>query len=189
MRGALDPTVSRRHHPGTRGLSGSSEAALPVVVQTGDGSDGTVMVGLLHRYRNRDVVTRIRQVLAGQDRDRPSDRTVQSVRRQNRLTPDRVRELVAQRNRGVEINELAEQFRVNRDTVINHLKQAGVTGRRWPGRTLDLRQLEEAGRLYESGMNVVAVGERFGVDRRYLRRALPEAGFMLRPPGRQRRQE
>jgi hypothetical protein len=39
-----------------------------------------------------------------------------------------------------------------------------------------------------SGVSVVVVAERFGVDRRYLRRALPEAGFRLRPPGRRKAQ-
>lgn len=45
-----------------------------------------------------------------------------------------------------------------------------------------------AGRLYETGLTLAAVGEQFGVDRRYLRDALPEVGFPIRLSGRQKRQ-
>jgi hypothetical protein len=52
---------------------------------------------------------------------------------------------------------------------------------------LSAKQLENAGRLYLTGLNLIAVGERFGVDRRYLRRALPEAGFAIRRAGQPKR--
>jgi hypothetical protein len=61
-----------------------------------------------------------------------------------------------------------------------------VPGRRWPGRTLNREQLEAAGHLYETGLNLIAVGKQFDVDRRYLRKALPAAGFPLRRPGQQK---
>ena len=76
---------------------------------------------------------------------------------------------------------------IGRTTVMEHLKRVGVPGRRWPGRTLDTEQLEEAGRLYETGLNLVAVSEQFAVDRRYLRRTLPEVGFAIRRAGQQKR--
>ena len=50
-----------------------------------------------------------------------------------------------------------------------------------------IEQLSDAGRLYESGMNLITVAEQFGVDRRYLRHALPEAGFAVRRGGQQKR--
>jgi DNA invertase Pin-like site-specific DNA recombinase len=101
------------------------------------------------------------------------------------LSADEVNELVRLRNSGTEINELAERFGINRDTVMRHLQHAGVPKQRWQGRTLDPEQLEEAGQLYASGVSATVVAEQFGVDRRYLRRVLPKAGFSLRPPGRQ----
>jgi hypothetical protein len=43
--------------------------------------------------------------------------------------------------------------------------------------------LKKPGRLYETGLDLIAVAERSGVDCRYLRRALPTAGFALRRAG------
>ena len=105
-------------------------------------------------------------------------------RSQRRLGPDEVAALAEARQEGAEINELAERFGVHRATVIAHLERAGVAGRRRQGRTLSPEQVQEAGQLYVSGLSLIEVGERFDVDRRYLRRALPSAGFALRPPGR-----
>ena len=146
------------------------------------------MVELLGAYSNQNIGTRLCQILAGEGRDEPSGRTVQSLRRQKRLNQDQVHELVVARSQGVEIKALAERLGVSRDTVLEVLKREGVSGRRWQGRTLNAEQLEAAGRLYETGVNLIEVGKRFNVDRRYLRQALPEAGFGLRRPGQQRRQ-
>jgi hypothetical protein len=71
---------------------------------------------------------------------------------------------------------------------MTHLKREGVAGRRWPGRILNDEQLEEAGRLYESGLRSELVAEQFDVDRRYLRKALRDAGFTIRRGGQQKRQ-
>ena len=136
-------------------------------------------VGLLGQYSNPDNVARLERILAGARRDRPSTRTVRS--------PRRISDLVGLRRDGWEIDVLAKRFGIGRSTVLDHLKRAGVTGRRWPGRTLSADQLEEADRLYETGLNLIAVAEQFDVDRRYLQRALPEAGFPLRRAGQQER--
>jgi hypothetical protein len=147
------------------------------------------VVELLGQYSNPDIVTRLQQILAGQGRDPVSDRTVRSPRRnQRKLAPDAIQALVQARIEGAEIDSLAERFGIDRNTVMAHLKRNAVPGRRWPGRTLTPEQLEAAGRLYESGVNLIAVGEKFGVDRRYLRRALPDAGVAIRRPGQPKRQ-
>jgi hypothetical protein len=70
---------------------------------------------------------------------------------------------------------------------MEHLRRQGVEKRRWPGRTLPAEQVEEAGRLYQTGLNLEAVAERFDVDRRYVRKALPAAGFPIRRPGQRKR--
>jgi transposase len=106
-------------------------------------------------------------------------------RSQRRLRSDEVMALAQARREGAEIKELAERFGVHRTTVLAHLERAEVPGRRRQGRQLSPERLEEAGQLYASGLSLIEVGERFDVDRRYLRRALPAAGFVLRPPGRQ----
>jgi hypothetical protein len=146
------------------------------------------VVELLGRYRNQDIVDRLERILAGAGRDRPSARPVRSLRRQKRLNSDEVRELVAARVSGAEISELAGRFGIDRNTVMTHLKREGVPGRRWPGRTLSDEQLEEAGRLYESGLRLDLVADRFNVRRHYLRDALAQAGFTIRRAGQQRRQ-
>lgn len=92
------------------------------------------------------------------------------------------------RQAGQEIDVLAARFGIGRTTVMGHLKRRGVPGQHWRGRTLMAEQLAEAGDLYSSGVNLIAVGEQFGVDRRYLRTALPEAGFVIRRGGQQKRQ-
>jgi DNA invertase Pin-like site-specific DNA recombinase len=97
-----------------------------------------------------------------------------------------VNELVRLRSEGTEINQLAGQFGINRDTVMRRLQKERVPQQRWQGRTLDPERLEEAGQLYASGLSAIVVAEKFGVDRRYVRRVLPAAGFPLRPPGRRK---
>lgn len=121
------------------------------------------------------------------DLDLPAEAAPQRATRQHqqRLAPAEVEELAALRRAGAEINDLAERFGVHRSTVMSHLSRAAVPQRRRQGRTLTPEQIQSAGRLYASGLSLVEVGERFNVDKRYLRRVLPEAGFTLRPPGRQ----
>ena len=108
------------------------------------------------------------------------------VRRQVRLTVEQVDQLEAARLGGAQITELAERFGIHPATVLQHLKRRGVPHRRRQWRSLSAEQIQEAGQLYGSGLPLLAVADRFGVDRRYLRTVLPEAGFPLRRPGRQR---
>ena len=102
-----------------------------------------------------------------------------------RLSEDQVAALVAEREAGAEINDLAARFGVDRTTVMAHLRRAGAGQRRRPGRRLSPDQVQAAGKLYESGVNLLEVASAFDVDRRYLRVVLPAAGFVLRASGRQ----
>jgi hypothetical protein len=139
------------------------------------------------RYSKLDIATKLRTILAGSGRDGLPGRTTRSVRRLRGLTEVEVAELVSLRQTGEQIDVLAERFGIGRSTVMAHLQRRGVPGQRWQGRTLTDDQLADAGRLYESGVNLITVAERFGVDRRYLRQALPEAGFPIRRGGQQKR--
>lgn len=137
------------------------------------------------QYVNFDIVTRLECLSAGQEPRRLPVRTTRSPRRRlTVVTKAMVAEMVAARTAGTEINELAARFGINRNTVMTHLQRAGVPKQRRRGRTLDAEQLRAAGRLYESGVSLVSVGERFGVDKRYLSRALAEVGVVIRPSGR-----
>ena len=147
------------------------------------------MVGLLGGYSNPDIVASLERILAGQRRDPASARTVRSSRqRQQRLKPDEVLELIRLREAGSEIEALAERFGIHRSTVMARLQRSGLPGRRAGHRELTPERLVAAGRLYETGLTLAAVGEQFGVDRRYLRDALPAVGFPIRRSGRQKRQ-
>jgi DNA-binding CsgD family transcriptional regulator len=106
---------------------------------------------------------------------------------QHRLQEEEIAQLVAARLDGAQIQELARLFRVNRSTVEEHLRRQAVPKRRYSGRTMAPDQLLEAGQLYQSGLSLVGVGERLGVDKRYLAKALPAAGFVIRRPGRRAR--
>ena len=148
-----------------------------------------LLVGLLGRYSKLDIATKLRAILAGSGRDGLPARTTRSVRRLPRLTEAEIVELVTLRQGGEQIHVLAERFGIGRNTVMAHLRREGVPGQRWRGRTLPDDQLVEAGRLYAAGLNLIAVAQQFGVDRRYLRTALPEAGFMIRRGGQQKLHE
>ena len=110
-----------------------------------------------------------------------------SRRHQHRLTAAEATELVAARLDGAQIRELASRFGVDRATVEAHLRRQGVPLQRYLGRTLTPDELIGAGQLYASGLSLVAVGERFGVDKRYLSRVLPGIGVLVRRPGQQKR--
>jgi hypothetical protein len=144
------------------------------------------MVGVLTEYWNyRGDLERVRSLLnLPQRMEAPA---ASPVRRQRRLDREQVAQMAAERRAGAEIDDLAESFGVHRATVINHLHRAGVEGHRYTGRTLSPVQIHDAGELYGSGLSLVEVGAEFDVDRRYLRRVLPAAGFRLRPAGRQAR--
>jgi transposase len=101
-----------------------------------------------------------------------------------RLSEEEVVRLAGEREGGAEIKELAVRYSIDRSTVITHLHRSGVPGRRRQGRSLSPDRVRVAGELYASGVNLLDVAAQFDVDRRYLRRVLPEAGFALRPPGR-----
>lgn len=113
--------------------------------------------------------------------------TYRPTKHQRRLLPSEVEELIAARVAGAEINDLASRFGIHRATVINHLNQSNTPKRRRQGRTLTPDQLQRAGQAYASGLSLIEVGEQFDVDKRYLRRALPKAGFTIRPPGRSKK--
>jgi len=130
------------------------------------------------RYSNPDILSRIRQVLAGQGRDRPSHRTVPSLpQKQTRLTEERVTELIALHERGAHIDELAANFDIHRTTVITYLDRAGAERRTG----VIQRHLDEARALYEAGSSLAQVAQHFGVNSETVRRAFKNAGFSLRP--------
>jgi hypothetical protein len=79
---------------------------------------------------------------------------------QTRLAPDEVTELVAGYRSGRTIYELANQFKIARQTVSEHLHRHGVTMRR-QGLTDD--QVAEAIRLRKQGLTLKTISDHFEV--------------------------
>jgi hypothetical protein len=133
------------------------------------------------RYSNPDIVSTLQRILAGHGRDRPSDRTVRSLRqKQRRLGAEEVSEVLKRYQAGETANALARAFDVHRTTIVRHLADARVATRY---RILSDADLVEAHRLYEQGLSLARVGEHFGVATRTVLNAFQRAGVPTRPIG------
>jgi AraC-like DNA-binding protein len=136
-------------------------------------------VELMGRYSNRDNVTTLQGILAGQKLGRLPARTTRSLRKkqvQHRLEPEEIDHLLNRYHDGTEINALATEFQVSRTTVMKHIDRAGVPRRR----NLIRNRLDEARRLYEQGWSLANVAEHFGVDPGTVGYAFRKAGIPRR---------
>lgn len=115
----------------------------------------------------------------------PTDPLVGSLPVQRRLASEEVAQLVVAYRRGVPVAELAESFRVNRTTVLGHLRRHGVPKR--DRRALQGDEVDRAAQLYAGGQSADWVAAQLGVAASTVRRALKDAGMTLRPGGRRRR--
>jgi hypothetical protein len=79
-------------------------------------------------------------------------RTELSVHR--RLEPDQVAELVAAYEQGITLKEMAARYRINRTTVLGHLRRQGVP-KRHP-EPIANGDTDRAVRLYSAGASVAA---------------------------------
>ena len=71
-------------------------------------------------------------------------------------------------------------FSINRETVLLHLKRAGVT--RSPSlRKLNDDEVRQAASLYAQGISLRRTAEKFGVSERTMRRELIADGQIIRP--------
>jgi DNA-binding CsgD family transcriptional regulator len=85
---------------------------------------------------------------------------------------------------GVKVKELAERYRITRQTVLEHMRRQSVP-RRHP--RLGRDEVDEAGNLYRSGKSLADIGAVFAVDPGTVRRALTKIGVPMRDPhGRER---
>ena len=85
------------------------------------------------------------------------------------------------------MEELATSFRVNRTTVLGHVRRHGVPKR--DRRALAADEVDKAAELYAGGQSADLVAVQFGVAASTVRRALNDAGIALRPGGRPRRRD
>lgn len=82
----------------------------------------------------------------------PFVRTKKQVQR--RLRPAEIAKLVSDYRRGATVYELAEQFSIHRNTVSGILEREGVPRR---GQPLTPAQVEQASRLYASGLSLAKI--------------------------------
>ena len=76
--------------------------------------------------------------------------------------------------------QLAIEFDVNRETALEHLKRAGIA-RRPHVRELTDQLVQEAGRLYATGLSLKNVAAQFKVNETTIRNELTRAGIQVRP--------
>lgn len=139
------------------------------------------MVELLGGYSNQNIVTKLRQVLAGQGRDQPTARTTRSQRRNRSLNENEVHELLTSYTNGTPIDQVATDFGIHRTTALNIVRRSNVE-RRW--HVID-QHLDQARELYEEGSSLKKVGAHFGVSADTVRLAFQRNGIPIRPrPGR-----
>ncbi|MGH9086740.1 MAG: hypothetical protein ACRDYZ_01275 [Acidimicrobiales bacterium] len=115
----------------------------------------------------------------------PSDPLVATLPVQRRLGLDAVAELVAFYIQGAPVEELAASYRINRTTVLGHVRRHGVPKR--DRRALRQADVERAAKLDADGRSAEWVAGELRVAASTVRRALQDAGVTLRPKGRQRR--
>jgi hypothetical protein len=101
-------------------------------------------------------------------------------RRARRLTEEIVAKIAAEYESGktvYTVYEISKSLNVPRTMVSKHLARAGVATRRRP---LTETQIDEAVRLYESGLSLARVGERVGAAPRTIQLRLREREMSLR---------
>ena len=136
---------------------------------------------LLRRYSNQtEVLSELMTVLSLPTEKRHDQDTDPPSQKQRRLRELEQLELVDAYRAGASVYRLADRFGVARQTVSAVLERHGVA-RRY--RILTPQDIDAAVRLYESGLSLVAVGERLGVNASTILNALRTTGVQVRPVG------
>jgi DNA-binding CsgD family transcriptional regulator len=102
-----------------------------------------------------------------------------------KLNPGEQAELVALYRAGASMLELSRKFETHRNTVVAHLRRAGVEIR--PQRKMTPELVAQATALYGNGHSLAEIGRMFGLEASTIGKALKRAGVQLRPPVADRR--
>jgi hypothetical protein len=86
------------------------------------------------------------------------------------LTKRDADKLVETYRHGMAVTDLCKAWNINRDTVYEHLRRAGIAANRL--NKLGLRDLAVARELYQSGLSLATVAERLSVDAKTVRTGL-----------------
>ena len=114
------------------------------------------------------------RAIPGEPPVHPTDPRVATLPVQRRLGPDQVVELVAAYRQGVPVEELAASFRINRTTVLGHVRRHGMPKR--DRRALRKDDVDKAAGFYAEGRSAEWVAGELQVAASTVRRALKDAG-------------
>lgn len=109
----------------------------------------------------------------------PEQRPNRAPKRAKWLSETELTRLIDRYSSGATVYELATEYSVDRKTISRHLKAAGIRMRLAP---LSIEQVDEATRLYSSGLSLAAVGRELGVHGSTVHLALKQRGFAMRKP-------
>ena len=111
--------------------------------------------------------------------DRACPRQTRSLQRQRRLSAQEASKLGDRYREGATVNELAQEFRIHRTTVLAQLERQDVK-RRSSVRRLTDADVANAALSYKQGMSLKVVGAMFGVNAETLRREFRKANVPVR---------
>jgi DNA invertase Pin-like site-specific DNA recombinase len=138
-------------------------------------------VEVMGRYSNPDIVSRLTRILSGQGRDRPSHRTVRSLKQnQTRLADSDRNEVIERYLAGETANVLASIYDVNRATVFAILQRAGVESRY---RILTDHDIAAATEMYENGQSLASIAKHFDVSDGTILHSFRRLGIRTRAQG------
>ncbi|XUK63971.1 Helix-turn-helix domain containing protein [Plantibacter sp. RU18] len=105
---------------------------------------------------------------------------VQPTRLSRRLSPELVTEIVDNYEAGITTTALCAEYSLSKGGLLKILGERGVEMRR---QSLDAEQLNEAIRLYETGLSLQAVATRLGVSYNCVRQRFVKELVPRRPRG------
>lgn len=121
----------------------------------------------------------MRRILRDSADVRTPGETTATRRKWTRLSDEDRAAVIERYEAGETSTALAEAFGVAKSTILGILRANSVVVRRQP---LTQEQVNEAARLYESGLSLSQVSERLEVNQETMRVAILDAGVTLRPP-------
>lgn len=137
-------------------------------------------MGLLKTYCNQNETARQLDGLVAEARasaGRPLLPRLASPRGHRKLPARTRQEIVDRYQAGERVIDIARALSINKVTVIDHLNRADV--KRRPRGMSDV-QINEAVRLYASGVSLARIGERLGFSARTIQSRLRERGVRFR---------
>lgn len=131
---------------------------------------------LLGYYSNQTKwINSVKEASAGMRRVMEEPTRLRNIVR--KLMPGEIGELVEGYNQGATVLELADRFKINRQTVSKHLHRQGVKMRR---QGLEPQQVADAAGLYEQGWSLARVARHYEVNTGTVWLALRACGVQMR---------